>query len=97
MAVAALVLAALFVLATVTLLAWHSHRTGLDRIARDHLLCRYVVTLKSGEAFDGLLRDADGHTLELVQATSLATGRDPIPVDGSLYVARADVAYLQRP
>jgi hypothetical protein len=88
---------ALFVLALVALVLWHTERSDLDRVVQQNLRCRYVITLKSGEAFDGLLVEADGRSLVLTQASSLATGRDPIKVDGSLILLRSDVAYLQRP
>lgn len=97
MAVALLCAASLFVLIVVVLIAWYSQHTAKDRIVASHTLQRTVVTLKTGETFDGLVRDADSRTLVLVKASSVATGRDPVSVDGSLYVDRADVAYLQRP
>ena len=92
-----LAVAALLVLVTLGLIAWYTHLTSRDRLIRDTLLVRYVVTLKNGDTFDALLRDVDGRTLELVQVKSVATGRDPIPVDGALLVFRSDVAYMQRP
>ena len=97
MALALVSVVAGFTLVIVVLVVWYSHATQLDRIVGSHQLQRTVVTLKSGETFDGLVRDADARTLVLVKASSLAPGRDPLPVDGSLYVDRADVAYLQRP
>lgn len=82
---------------TVALIAWQVERRGADRLVASHLRTRYLVTLKSGESFDGLLEDADSMTLVMVSAKSLAVGRDPIAVDGSLILSRSDVAYLQRP
>lgn len=65
-----------------------------DRLIRAHLRTRFVVTLKSGEAFDGLLIDADASTLILADAWLIEqAGRHS--VDGQLFVARADVAYMQ--
>lgn len=67
-----------------------------DRLLRDLLRERFVVTLKTGEAFDGLLDRWDESTLELVnvQAVSESTR---VQVDGRIYLPRAQVAYMQRP
>jgi hypothetical protein len=67
-----------------------------DRLLRDLLRERFVVTLKTGEAFDGLLDRWDESTLELVnvQAVSEATR---VQVDGRIYLPRVQVAYMQRP
>lgn len=97
MAVILVTSVALFVLAAVALVLWHTDRGSLDRIVTDHLREKYVVTLKSGETFDGVLTEADGRSVVLVQARSLAPDRDPMLVDGSLVLARADIRYLQRP
>lgn len=97
MAVIVLSLAGVLVLLAVGLIVWYSHLTAKDRIVASHTLQRTVVTLKTGETFDGLVRDADARTLVLVKASSMTQGKDPIPVDGALYLDRADVAYLQRP
>jgi hypothetical protein len=61
---------AVFVLAAVGLVLWHTERGSLDRIVTDHLREKYVVTLKSGETFDGVLTEADGRVL--VSGGSLA-------------------------
>lgn len=57
---------------------------------------RFVVTMKSGDTFSGLLDNVDATTLEFVDASALAE-RGPVKVDGRLYLSRVDVAYLQRP
>lgn len=67
-----------------------------DRVVRSHLAERFVVTLTSGETFEGLLVDADSSTVQLVQAVALsAAGRTD--VDGQLFLPRRQVAYMQRP
>lgn len=67
-----------------------------DRVIRSHIRTRFVVTLKSGEAFDGLLLDADATTAVLGDASLLTpTGRTH--VDGQLMLARTDIAYMQLP
>lgn len=66
-----------------------------DRLIRNALRERFVVTLKSGETFDGLLVEADVKTFVLANAWSLE-GRDRVSVDGQLFVPRDEVSYLQR-
>lgn len=69
---------------------------GRDRVIRAHVRSRFVVTLKTGEAFEGLLDDADSSTLVLVDASAVAE-RGRARVDGHLFLARGDVAYMQIP
>jgi small nuclear ribonucleoprotein (snRNP)-like protein len=67
-----------------------------DRILKRLLRERFLVTLKNGEAFDGLLVEADTYTLRLANAFVVQkAGR--LEVNGDLYIPRADVAYLQKP
>lgn len=67
-----------------------------DRLLREHLRERFVVTLKSGETFDGLLDDHDESTVELVDPYAVdKSGR--LSIDGRLYLPRNEIAYLQRP
>lgn len=72
-----------------------------DRLVRQTLRCRYVVTLKSGATFDGVLFDADESSLVMVGAESLAlSGRGETVrtrVDGHLVLFRAEVDYMQLP
>lgn len=67
-----------------------------DRVIRSHIRTRFVVTLKTGETFDGLLLDADASTVVLGDA-SLLTDNARTPADGQLFLARADIAYMQLP
>lgn len=69
---------------------------GRDRLLKQLLRTRFVVTLKSGETFDGLLDRLDPSTLELVDAYAVSSsGRASI--DGRLYLPRDGVAYMQTP
>lgn len=69
---------------------------GRDRILKSHLRQRFVVTLKSGESFEGLVLDADSRVLVVGDASAhVADG--PARVDGQLFLDRSDVAYLQLP
>lgn len=67
-----------------------------DRLLKKALRDRFVVTLKSGQSFDGLLDEWDHSHLAFVDAHSLGDGALPVSVHGSLFVDRANVAYLQR-
>lgn len=60
---------------------------------------RVLVTLKSGEGFDGVLLRADRRSWELVQAKALGAGERgvDVPVNGSLILPAENVAFAQRP
>ncbi|SDJ07735.1 hypothetical protein SAMN05444157_1615 [Frankineae bacterium MT45] len=68
-----------------------------DRLIRKSLRKRYLVTLTSGEAFDGVLVDADDAHIVLVDAESVSPNNDRLKVDGQLWLPRANVTYLQLP
>jgi hypothetical protein len=72
-------------------------RTGY--VLRQTVKERVIVTLKSGEGFDGILYWVDGKTWELVQAKALGVGDRgaDVPVNGTLLIPAANVAYCQRP
>lgn len=67
-----------------------------DRLLRKMILERFIVTLRSGESFDGLLADADTKTIRLVSSYALS-GKDRVSVDGELFIPRNEITYLQRP
>lgn len=69
------------------------------RVLRNVLRERVIVTMKSGEAFDGVLFAADARTWELVNAKALGVGDrgGDVPVDGSVLVLSDNIAYCQRP
>lgn len=67
-----------------------------DRLIRRVLRERFIVTVRSGESFDGLLLDADDKTLRLGDVAALDGPNRPL-VDGELYLPRSEVVYLQRP
>lgn len=66
-----------------------------DRLVRQMLRQRFLVTLGSGETFDGLLMDADETVIVLADAWSLSTDGSRIKVDTSLYLPRWGVIYMQ--
>lgn len=67
-----------------------------DRLLKQLLRDRFVVTLRGGQSFDGLLVDADDKTVRLVDAFAL-DGKNRAAVDGDLFIPRAEIVYLQRP
>jgi len=67
-----------------------------DSLIRRVLRERFIVTMLSGATFDGLLMDLDDSTLHLVDAYAIE-GKDRIRADGSLYLPRTGVDYIQRP
>jgi hypothetical protein len=58
---------------------------------------RVVVTLTSGEAFAGVLWEADERAWVLRSAEALGPDKRPIPVDGELIFLTATIAYANKP
>lgn len=69
---------------------------GRDRLLKQLLRERFVITMTDGAAFDGILDRVDESTLELVDAGAIGEN-ETVKVDGRIYLPRARVAYLQRP
>ena len=67
-----------------------------DRLLRGLLRDRFVVTVRGGESFDGLLVDADEKTVRLVNAWAI-TSKSRVSIDGELFIPRDEIIYLQRP
>ena len=70
---------------------------GRDRLIRQALRDRFVITTTKGNTFDGLLMEVDDRTLILADAYAIGAGQSRHKVDGELYLARADVSYMQKP
>lgn len=70
-----------------------------SRVLSSRFRERVLVTLKTGEAFDGVLYSADRHALVLRNAEAVGMGerKTNLPVDGEVIVLLPDVAWLQRP
>lgn len=66
-----------------------------DRLVRQMFRTRYLLTLDTGESFDGLLLDADESYLVIGDAESIAANGDRLKVDGSLWIPRARLVYMQ--
>jgi hypothetical protein len=69
---------------------------GRDRLVKRALRERFVVTMTTGETFEGLLLDADEKTVTMADCYAL-NGNSRLEVDGELYLPRVGVAYMQRP
>ena len=70
-----------------------------SRLLQERIADRLIVTLKTGEAFDGVLWDADDKLWILRNTTALGAGKDgaPLPLDGEVIVLAGDVLHAQRP
>lgn len=69
-----------------------------DRLLRKTLRERFLVTLKSGNAFDGLLDEWDRDHLVFVDANAYTTTNGQptlVAVQGQLFLRRDEVAYCQ--
>ena len=66
-----------------------------DRLLKGLLRERLLVTLRTGETFDGLLDDWDERNLLLVDAYAV-TKTDRVSVDGGLWLQRDNMSYAQR-
>ena len=93
-----ILLAALLIVSAlaVAVMAWRSTTTGLliERRRR-----RVLVTLKTGEAFSGVLFAVDRDAIVLREAVAVAYGArsENVAVDGEALILRPDIAYLQLP
>lgn len=74
-------------------------RVDRDRLLRERLCHKVVVTLKSGSAFSGVLFKVDDRAVILrdTQALGAALNGDHVVVDGELVLFRTDIDFLQRP
>ncbi len=72
---------------------------GRPALVRSRVRSRFVVTLKTGEAFDGVLYAADSQAWVLrgVQALGAGEAGSTVPVDGELVILVDDIAFAQRP
>jgi small nuclear ribonucleoprotein (snRNP)-like protein len=67
-----------------------------QHIVGNRIRSRVLVSLKTGDTFEGILWDADKQAFVLRDAVMIgAPGTAPAAVDGELIVLVADVAYVQ--
>lgn len=70
---------------------------GRDRLLKGLIRQQFLITLKTGEGFMGLLDEWDESTLQFVNAVAVSDdGQRQKPVDGHLVLFRSNVAYMQR-
>lgn len=69
-----------------------------SRILTERLAQRVIVTLKNGDAFEGVLWDADDRCWVLRSAEALGAAKDgkPLPLDGEVLVLSVDILHVQR-
>lgn len=67
-----------------------------DRLMRERLSERVLVTLHDGTTFDGMLHAVDDKSLTLLQASHV-TADGVVKADGSVLVPRDNVAFIQKP
>jgi hypothetical protein len=66
-----------------------------DRVVKQYLRTRFGVTMKSGATWTGVLVEADDRTLRLTEARLVNPDGSETAADGSVFLPRSDVAYLQ--
>lgn len=66
-----------------------------DRLLKRLLRERFLLTLRNGEGFEGLLVAVDERTFHLANAAQV-TKTSRVEVAGDLYIPRSDVLYLQK-
>jgi hypothetical protein len=67
-----------------------------DKVVRQHIRSRFLITMKAGLTWDGVLYDADPSTLVLRDAAAVNGDGSKVPADGEVFLPRHDVAYMQR-
>ena len=74
-------------------------RSSIPGLLADRLRHRSIVTLKSGEAFGGVLFAADDQSVVLREAAALGAGDRGanVVVDGEVLILRGDISYIQLP
>ena len=73
-------------------------RSKTSRIIRERVSETVIVTLKQGQAFEGVLWDADDRcwVLRNAQAIGAAKGGGALPLDGEVIVLTGDILHVQR-
>lgn len=66
-----------------------------DRIVRRHVRTKFLITMKDGSTWRGVLMEADELTLSLFDAEALGADGTPTPADNQVLLPRGDVAYMQ--
>lgn len=67
-----------------------------DRLVKAFLKDRFLVSLSDGTAIEGLLIDSDDKTVMLADCFRV-TPQTRIGVDGSVFIPRSNILYMQKP
>lgn len=67
-----------------------------DRLVRQHLRTRFLVTAKSGQTWNAVLLDADDRSVILTDVESVGPDGTRTSVVGQVFLPRDDIAYMQR-
>lgn len=67
-----------------------------DKVVRQHIRSRFLITMTDDKTWDGVLYDADQNTLVVRDASHVNSDGSRLTVDGELFLPRLDVAYMQR-
>lgn len=69
---------------------------GRDRLVRQSVRERFVVTTHDEGSFSGLLMDADDTTVIFADVRLVTPDGKEAEAQGQLYVARLNIAYMQK-
>lgn len=67
-----------------------------DRLLKQVLRERFVVTPKDGPTFSAMLAEVDDRSLRFVDVSVIGESGESRPAQGELFIARSNVAYMQR-
>lgn len=67
-----------------------------DRVVRQYLRTRFLITTKLGQTWSGVLLEADANTLRLSEAHLIAADGSETSADGNVFLPRGEIAYMQR-
>lgn len=73
-------------------------RSKRSRILSERISEKVILTLKQGQAFEGILWDADDKVwvLRSAEAIGAAKGGASLPLDGEVLVLTGDILHVQR-
>jgi hypothetical protein len=73
-------------------------RTKRSRILSERISEKVIVTLKQGQAFEGVLWDADDKCWVLRNAEAIGAGKGggPLSLDGEVLVLTGEILHVQR-
>ncbi len=66
-----------------------------DRILKQYLRRRFLITTKDDQTWSGVVLEADAFTLRLHDAELINRDQTRTKADGQVFLPRADIAYMQ--